>query len=104
MSEELLLALAGLIVPFLIQLVKAVHKWLADEQMTSGTALSWTFALCLVVAAVAKVLGGELFIPPGGLAVALPELLAQFGVVIGLATTIYKLLLTKETGLRSLKR
>ena len=97
MSVEMLLVIAGLLSPFVIQGAKLAHNKITGGELSPQAALGWTYAICLVLAALAKYISGELFIPAGSLDVMLPEFLVQASVVLGLATFIYKTFQSKDT-------
>lgn len=98
MSQETLLILAGIIVPIVVQAIKAGYKALAGSEMSSGLALNLTYAMAVLVAVIGKLLAGELLIPVGDAPAVAGAIITQLGVVIGLATVIYKALLSPSTG------
>ena len=97
MTDEVLLVIVGVFAPFVIQGVKLVHSKITGGELTPASAMGWTYAICLALAVLAKGISGELFFPVGGLDVVLPALLAQAGVVLGLATFVYKAFLSGDT-------
>lgn len=99
MTDEALLLLAGLLAPFIVQLVKEIQYRINGTDLHPQAALGWTYAVCLVLAVVAKVASGELIVPMGDLATVLPEVLMQLSVVLGLATFVYKTLLSGDTNI-----
>ena len=99
MSNELLLLLAGVLAPFVVQAVKAIKYRLDESELNPQAALGWTYATCLVLAVLFKVAAGEVVIPAGDLPTVLQAILTQLGVVLGLATFVYKTLLSQETSI-----
>lgn len=105
MSQETLLVIAGIIVPFVIQFVKTVYKSVAGSDMTSDKALTLTYVMCFLMAIAAKALSGELSIPAGtSMPTVVEMIVTQFALVVGLATVVYKALLASSTGLFSKKQ
>ena len=97
MSDEVLLLLAGVLAPFIVQGVKEIKFRLDESDLSSRAALGWTYAVCLILAMLTKVAAGELIIPVGDLPIVLSAVLSQLGVVLGLATFVYKTLLSDDT-------
>ena len=90
MSDEALLVIAGILAPFVVQGAKLIHSKLTGGELGPQASLGWTYAVCLVLAVVAKIASGEIFLPAGGLDVVAGTVLTQLGIVLGLATFIYK--------------
>lgn len=101
MSQETLLILAGVVVPLVVQAIKAVYQSITGNDMASGWALNITYACCIILAAAVKLLSGEVLIPAGDAPEVVASVLTQIGVVIGLATVVYKALMSKSTGVLS---
>ena len=99
MSDEALLVIAGILAPFVVQGAKLIHSKLTGSELGPQASLGWTYAVCLVLAVVAKVSSGEVFLPAGGLDIVAGTVLTQLGVVLGLATFIYKTFQSPETSL-----
>ena len=105
MSDEMLLLLAGVLAPFIVQLVKEIKFRLNESglspqaPLSSQAALGWTYGVCLVLAVLSKVALGEVLIPAGDLPIVLQAVLTQLSVVLGLATFVYKTLLSQETSI-----
>ena len=97
MSDEALLVIAGILAPFVVQLVKEIQRRLYGTDLGPQASLGWTYAVCLVLAVVAKVSSGEVFLPAGGLDVVAGDVLTQLGIVLGLATFFYKSFLSSDT-------
>lgn len=99
MSDEALLVIAGVLAPFVVQGAKLVHSKIAGGELSPQASLGWTYAVCLVLAVVAKVASGEVVLPAGGLDVVLGAVLSQIGIVLGLATFIYKTFQSPDTSI-----
>ena len=99
MSDEVLLLLAGVLAPFVVQGVKEIQWRLFGIDLSSQSALGWTYGVCLVLAVLSKVALGEVLIPAGDLPTVLQAVLTQLSVVLGLATFVYKTLLSQETSI-----
>jgi len=99
MSIELLLILVGVLAPFVIQGVKLIHTKLTGGNLSPASSMGWTYAVCLALAIIAKVSTGELIIPTGTLDVVLTSIFTQLGIVLGMATAVYKLFISGDTAL-----
>lgn len=95
MTEELWLVVAGLVAPFVIQVVKRLHTVMFGGELSHGAALAWTYVVALVFAGAAKVVAGEVVIPAGDPVTVVTALVTHVTAVIGLATVIYKSVLPK---------
>jgi len=105
MTDEMLLLLAGVLAPFIVQLVKEIRFRLYKADLypfvplSSQAALGWTYGVCLVLAVLSKIALGEVLVPAGDLPTVLQSVLMQLSVVLGLATFVYKTLLSQETSI-----
>lgn len=98
MTQELWLIIAGVVAPFVIELIKQAHTLMFGGELSSKAALTWTFILSIIFAvAIHFTSGAE--IPVGGIEVVAPWVVAQLGIVMGIATTVYKFLISKRTRL-----
>lgn len=86
MENAAFLVIAGLIAPFVTQLIKSIFGNLEGKE-----ALWATFAVAFVFALLAYLVSGGLAVPGGEPVEVVSSILTQFGTVLGLATAIYKL-------------
>ncbi|MBE3049061.1 hypothetical protein IMZ48_42490, partial [Candidatus Bathyarchaeota archaeon] len=93
MLEGQWILLVGFIAPFVIQIIKTIYTKVNGFEMSEKLALNTTYVVAVLAAAIGKWLTGEAFIPQGDLSTAIPVLVAQFAVVLGSATFIYKTLI-----------
>lgn len=101
MNEAEWLLLVGIIIPFVIQGVKTVYDKINGAPMSEKAALNTTYVLAIIAAGIGKYLSGEAIIPQGALVDVAPLLLAQAALVLGSATAIYKMFISKTTGIRA---
>jgi uncharacterized Tic20 family protein len=89
-GNEAFLVIAGLVAPFVIQIIKTVFGDLEGKE-----ALWATFGVSVVFAVAAGLLSGYLIAPAGDQVAVTSSVLTQFGTVLGLATAIYKLFISQ---------
>ena len=97
MDENLILAIAGTVLPFLIQALKALYEKSAGVPMPARGGMWLTFILALATGTGLLFLRGEITPPIGEPPEIILGWLGIVGVLIGQATVIYRLLLSKET-------
>jgi len=97
MSQEFWLVIAGLAAPLVIQLVRTLNKTMFGSDLSPKAALGWTYAISLVFAVAIFLTEGQYEVPAGDISVLLPWAVAQFTIVLGTATLVYKTLISKST-------
>ncbi len=102
MSQELWIVIAGAVVPFVIQSIKAGYTKLTKLEMSDGLALNVTYIMCIIFAIAARLLSGETALPQGDAQTIGQAVLVELGAVIALATVLYKSFISPTTGVRSL--
>jgi len=104
MDQQQYLALAGVILGIVISLIKAGYRAAIGHELEGAAAYWLSFALSLVAAVGVLALTGELTAPPGEPLAFLAWFAPTYAVVAGAATTVYKIVLSRESGLRGLVR
>lgn len=102
MDQQQYLALAGVILGVVISLIKAGYKATVGQELQGAAAYWLSFALSLVAAVGVLALTGQLTAPPADPLAFLAWFAPTYALVAGAATTVYRVVISRETGLRGL--
>ena len=97
MTDATVLAIAGVVTPIVMQIIKTLYKSASGQDMSAKLALNLMYLLAIVFAVVAKLLNGTLVLPAGATEEVVANVVTQLTAVIGLATVIYKSLISGTT-------
>lgn len=104
MDQQQYLALAGVILGVVVSLIKALYRRAVGQELEGAAAYWLSFVLSLVAAVGVLALTGELTAPPGDPLAFLAWFAPTYALVAGAATTVYKVVISRESGLRGLVR
>jgi hypothetical protein len=102
MDQQQYLALAGVILGIVVSLIKIGYRAAFGHELEGAAAYWLSFALSLVAAVGVLALTGELTAPPADPLAFLAWFAPTYALVAGAATTVYKVVISRESGLRRL--
>jgi hypothetical protein len=102
MDQQQYLALAGVILGIVVSLIKSGYRAAFGQELEGAAAYWLSFALSLLAAVGVLALTGELTAPPADPLAFLAWFAPTYALVAGAATTVYKVVISRESGLRRL--